>query len=43
MSNGEVVQRKFTIVEGRNFRELRAELQANTQLGTRSARCPTPS
>src|SRR4249919_3265732 len=32
MSNGEVVQRKFTIVEGRNFRELRAELQANTQL-----------
>jgi UPF0755 protein len=32
LSNGEVVQRKFTIVEGRNFRELRAELQANTQL-----------
>jgi UPF0755 protein len=32
MSNGEVVQRKFTLVEGRNFRELRAELQANTQL-----------
>jgi len=32
MSNGEVVQRKFTIVEGRNFRELRAELLADTQL-----------
>jgi UPF0755 protein len=38
MSNGEVVQRKFTIVEGRNFRELRADLQADPQLEDAIAR-----
>ncbi len=32
MSRGEVVRRKFTIVEGRNFRELRSELQAEPML-----------
>jgi UPF0755 protein len=32
-ASGEVVQRKFTIVEGWNFRELRTMLQANEPLG----------
>jgi len=32
MARGEVVRRKFTIVEGWNFRELRAALQAEPQL-----------
>jgi UPF0755 protein len=32
MAKGEVVRRKFTIVEGWNFRELRAALQAEPQL-----------
>lgn len=32
MGKGEVVQRKFTIVEGWNFRELRAALSANALL-----------
>jgi UPF0755 protein len=32
MARGDVVRRKFTIVEGWNFRELRAALQADAQL-----------
>ena len=32
MAKGEVVRRKFTIVEGWNFRELRAALQSDAQL-----------
>ena len=32
MAKGEVVRRKFTIVEGWNFRELRAALQSDPQL-----------
>jgi len=32
MASGEVVQRRFTVIPGRNFRELRALLQADHQL-----------
>lgn len=33
LARGEVIQRKFTIVEGWNFRDLRKALQAEKQLG----------
>ena len=32
MARGDVVQRRFTVIPGRNFRELRALLQADQQL-----------
>jgi UPF0755 protein len=32
MASGDVVQRKFTVIPGRNFRELRAKLQSDQQL-----------
>jgi UPF0755 protein len=38
MAHGDVVQRRFTVIPGRNFRELRALLQADQQLDDEIAR-----
>jgi UPF0755 protein len=41
-ASGDVVQRRFTIVEGWNFRELRTMLQANAELGDEIATLSDP-